>query len=64
MRRWGAEAAAEVLVEEQAHLVALDGQRIVVLALAELNEASERVGVPAASLLVAPSWYDMIYYMM
>ena len=31
VRRWGAEAAAEVLVEEQAHLVALDGQRIVVL---------------------------------
>ena len=27
VRRRGAEAAAEVLVEEQAHLVALDGQR-------------------------------------
>ena len=36
VRRRGAEAAAKVLVEEQAHFVALDGQRIVVLALPKL----------------------------
>ena len=54
MRRRGAEAAAEVLVEEQAHLVALDGQRIVVLALPELDVALAGLVVEGAAAWAAP----------
>ena len=54
VRRWGAEAAAEVLVEEQAHLVALDGQRIVVLALLELDVALAGLVVEGAVTWAAP----------
>ena len=54
VRRWGAEAAAEVLVEEQAHLVALDGQRIVVLALPELDVALAGLMVEGAVAWAAP----------
>ena len=54
VRRWGAEAAAEVLVEEQAHFVALDGQRIVVFALLELDVALAGLVVEGAVTWAAP----------